>query len=342
VLAVLAVVTALHVGRPVLMPLVAGIVVGFILGPIAERANSVGIPTWLANLSIVATLGAAVYGVAIFVVPAIADVITRAPELSANVREKLSVFERSLATLAELSALFAGGGAPSPSVRVEGSETAMITSVLATVTPALAEFVVFAFALILFLAGRKRMKNAIVLSVQKRANRLTTLKVFSGIETTILAYFATVTAINAGVAVMTGLALFVVGVPGAPIWAVLAFVFNFLPVVGPLILKAMLLITGILFMPNLLGALVPMLLYILITSIESNFVTPRVVGARLTVEPLVLFVCIVFFTWMWGPVGAFLSNPLVIAALIVRDRLKPADATSPALPDAEPSRASQR
>jgi predicted PurR-regulated permease PerM len=207
----------------------------------------------------------------------------------------------------------------------------VVTTVFSAVTPAFAQFVVFVFTLALFLTGRKSIKAKLVLAMPSRSSRLTALHILSEIENQLLGYFAVTAAINAGVALVTTLALLALGVPAAPVWGFLAFVFNFLPVVGPLILKVALLAMGIVAMPTFGDALLPVLAYLAITTIESNLVTPRVVGNRLTLEPLFVFVAVCLFTWLWGPLGAFLAMPLVIIAIAVQAYLVPAEVVD--LPD---------
>jgi predicted PurR-regulated permease PerM len=336
-LAVLAALAAVAFARPVLMPIVAGVMVGFILGPLAERGARVGVPVVLSNVAIVVFVLGALWLGYILLAPAIFDALERAPEIGQSLREKLGGLERSLALLANLGQIFGERAATGLTVRVDQGQAAALTTVVGAVTPAFAQLVIFVFSLILFLASRRSLRDRIVLAFEGRESRLATLKVFSAIEDRMLSYFATVSVINLGLGALTGVALYLIGMPGAPVWACLIFLLNFLPVVGPLIVKALLLGAGVLFMPTLYWALAPLAIYLTLQVIEANFVTPHVVGRRLTLEPLLIFVAICFFTWMWGPVGGFLATPIVIVALIIHQHATPADEPLP-LPDREEPR----
>ena len=59
--------------------------------------------------------------------------------------------------------------------------------------------------------------------------------------------------------------------------------------------------------------------------------TPTIIGRRLSLNALAVFIALAFWTWLWGPMGGFLSSPLLIVALIVKDHLGTTD--SPQLPD---------
>ncbi|WP_169788562.1 AI-2E family transporter [Blastochloris viridis] len=325
VLATIALLGLLYWARALLLPLVAGLVFGMILGPISDRAQRIGISPVVTNLSLLLVLALAVSGAAVWFVPTISEWIADAPNIARTVREKVAVFERAASVFDEIAGLFQGS-VTTPTVQIAPEQTAVVTSVFSAVTPAFAQFAVFLFTLVLFLTGRKSIKAKLVLAMPSRAARLTTLRVLSEIENELLGYFAVAATINAGVAIVTTLALFALGVPAAPVWGFLAFVLNFLPVVGPLILKVALLGMGVVAMPTLGAALLPALAYLAITTVESNLITPRVIGGRLTLEPLFLFVAICLFTWLWGPVGAFLATPLVIVAVTLQSYVLPSDA----------------
>ena len=109
-------------------------------------------------------------------------------------------------------------------------------------------------------------------------------------------YFGTITLINAAVAILVGVSMSMFGMGSALAWGFLAFVFNFLPMVGPLVLKAALLVAGLVVMPDILSGIAPALLYTLIVMVESNYITPTIVGARFTVNPFVVFLSVIFWS----------------------------------------------
>jgi predicted PurR-regulated permease PerM len=334
IIAVLTLLAAMSYASALLAPIVAGLTVGFILGPLADRAARLGVPSLVTNGAIVAAVLATIWLISGLIVPIVADVVNRGPELAATIRDKLGALERSLGDVGDLALLLSGDvSRRSLNVRIETGQVAAVASVLGAVTPAFAQLVIFVFTMLLFLVSRRSLRDRAVLAMRRRENRLATLRIFSAIEDRMLGYFGTVTLINLGLGVATGLVLFAIGIPGAAIWGFLAFVLNFMPVVGPLIVKALLLGGGILLMPTLAWSLAPLGLYLVLQIAEANFITPWLVGRRLTLEPLLIFLAIVFFTFLWGPVGAFLATPIVIVGLIIHQHATP-DATIP-LPDRE-------
>jgi len=88
---------------------------------------------------------------------------------------------------------------------------------------------------------------------------------------------------------------------------------------------------GLVPLPTIIARLLPPTLIAALTFLEGHFLTPMIVGRRLAVNALAVFLALAFWTWLWGPMGAFLSSPLLIVALIVKEHLMPVD--SPQLPE---------
>ena len=110
------------------------------------------------------------------------------------------------------------------------------------------------------------------------------------------------------------------GLPSPILWGALAFVLNYVPYVGPAIMDVLLFGIGLLTFPTLLGALLPPAVFLAITVVEGQFLTPAIVGRRvLNLHPLAIFLSIAFWAWLWGPVGAFLATPILIIARVALD-----------------------
>jgi len=78
-----------------------------------------------------------------------------------------------------------------------------------------------------------------------------------------------------------------------------------------------LLAAGLISFPSLAHAGVAPMVFVALTTIEGHIVTPNIVGHRLTLSPLGVFLSLAFWTWLWGPVGAFLSVPFLILGLVI-------------------------
>jgi predicted PurR-regulated permease PerM len=81
--------------------------------------------------------------------------------------------------------------------------------------------------------------------------------------------------------------------------------------------------------PTLTYAFVAPAVHFGLTTFEGHFITPGVIGRSLTLNPLTVFLTLVFWTWLWGPVGAFLSVPLLIVGKVAMAHLFPKEEATP-------------
>jgi predicted PurR-regulated permease PerM len=111
------------------------------------------------------------------------------------------------------------------------------------------------------------------------------------------------------------------GVPNAAMWGMLVAVLNFVPYFGPAAGIALLATVGLLTFDTLWTAFLPPAWYLLLHLLEANIITPVLLGHRFTLNPVVIFVSLIFWTWLWGVPGALLSVPILVSIKAVCDRV---------------------
>lgn len=153
------------------------------------------------------------------------------------------------------------------------------------------------------------------------------------VRTNVARYLLVITAINLGLGVCTAVAFYLLGVENASLWGVAAALLNFMPFLGIALLALVTLGVGIVSFEDPLIAFAPFLVVVALNILESQIVTPMVVGARLQIPPIAVFVAIAFGAWLWGAGGALIATPALIVAVAVVGRLNAA---------AHPSRASRQ
>ena len=221
-----------------------------------------------------------------------------------------------------------GGSDGLPSLPLPKME--WVQPALEFLSPTFAEFLLFFATLILFIASWRDLRRAMIMNFSDRNARLRTLRILNEIEVHLGNYLLTVTVINVGVGIATGIVCAVTGMPNAAGLGALAAALNFIPIIGPVAMFAVLTVVGLVAFPTIGGGLVTALAFGGVTFLEGHFVTPTIIGRRLSLNALAVFIALAFWTWLWGPMGAFLSSPLLIVALILKEHLAPAD--SPQLP----------
>jgi len=201
----------------------------------------------------------------------------------------------------------------------------VVLPVVAFVTPAAGELILFFFTLMFFLVGQIHLRNQLVSLFSSHDTKLRFLKIMRDIEGNLAGYLTVVTIINAALGIVVGFGAWLIGLPNPAIFGLLAALFNYVPYVGPAVMVLVLFGVGIVTFPSLGHAVLAPLGLIALTTAEGHFITPTVVGRRLTLNPLLVFLGLAFWTWMWGPIGAFLAVPLSIVGLVIFNHLLPAD-----------------
>jgi len=323
-------IVALDQARPILLPLASAFVVTMMLGPISARAERYRIPTLLTAIVLWLLVIAVVYGVIDLLSAPAVDWIGKAPDISRLIQEKLRLLDQPLAALQDLrNALLPSDKANNGGL---GFDIISIAQPAVTiVTPAIGEVFIFFGALFFMLVGRNRLRRVLVAFFDDREARLRTLKIMNDIEHNLTSYLSVVVIINFSVGIAAGVIANLVGLPDPVAWAVLGFILNFIPYIGALIMEAALFFVGLVTFPALTRVLLAPLIYAAFATLEGHFVTPSIVGRRLTLNPLTVFLSLVFWTWLWGPVGAFLAVPLLIMGLVAVSHLFPRD--EPDLPE---------
>jgi predicted PurR-regulated permease PerM len=319
----------LYVGRGILLPMLAAAVVALTLAPLVKAAKRRGVSPWLSGFCIVALCFVAMGLGASALAGPVSEWIARAPEIGATIKERLAVFDEPLASLQQLeTALF---GANSGTLSVSTPSSDIVLPMVAYVTPAAAELLLFFGTLLFFLVGQIELRANMVAMFGTRDAKLRFLKIMRDIERNLAGYLTVVTLINFAVGVIVALGAGLIGYPNPVIFGLLAALANYVPYVGPAAMMVVLFGVGLVSFPSIGHALIAPLGLVALTTLEGHFVTPAIVGRRLTLNPLLVLVALAFWTWMWGPFGAFLAVPLSIVGLVVFNHLVPADDVN--LPD---------
>ncbi|KRR04205.1 permease [Bradyrhizobium jicamae] len=329
-LLIICIIAGLYLAKAFFLPVTMAFIVGTMLSPAASFLERFRIPRAIAAVGIVAAGSAAVaFMIGLIASPAV-EWGAKLPELGAQLKEKLHVFDRPLALWQELQSMLGGPDTlTTPTVHLPKIDWVQPT--LEFLSPTFAEFMLFIATLILFIASWRELRRALIMHFGEREWRLRALRILNEIEEHLGNYLLMVTSINIGVGVVTGLICAATGMPNPAGLGALAAILNFIPIIGPVAMFAVLVAVGLVAFPTLGAGLLPSALFAVMTFLEGHFLTPMIVGRRLALNALAVVLALAFWTWMWGPMGAFLSSPLLIVALILKEHLMPPN--SPQLPE---------
>ena len=328
-LLIISVVAVLYVAKAFFLPVVTAFVVGTMLSPAAGYLERHRIPRAVSAVLIVSAVGAAAAFMVGLISSPVMEWVTRLPELGSLLRDKLHVFDRPLALWHELQAMVGVSDALS-SAPFQMPKLDWMQPTLEFLSPTFTEFLLFVATLILFIASWPDLRRALIMTFADHASRLRTLRILNQIESHLGGYLLTVTMINLGVGTATGLICWLSGMPNPAGLGALAATLNFFPIIGPVAMFVILTVVGVIAFSTLGAGLIAPLAFVGITFLEGHFVTPTIIGRRLELNALAVFIALAFWTWLWGPMGGFLSSPLLIVGLTLKEHLMPED--TPQLP----------
>lgn len=317
----------LYLARAFALPIVLAVLGRLVLAPVVRALKGRGIPEPLgAAVLLLAILGTGFYGVYRLADPAIAWFDT-APESIRRVEAKLRMLRKpveQVSKAADRVESIATGGTdnakvPEVTIRSTSLRDRLFSHTGSVVTAAGMTLVLLFF----LLASGDLFLRKVVKILPSLTDKKLAVEVARAIESNISRYLLSVTFINAGLGVTVGIALALIGLPNPVLWGVMVGVLNFVPYVGPLTSQVVLALVGVMTYDSLGRALVAPALYFAIDLVESNFVTPAVLGRRLELNPVVIFLAVAFWTWLWGAAGALLAVPLLATFKILCDAFEP-------------------
>ncbi|MEP6839213.1 MAG: AI-2E family transporter [Bradyrhizobium sp.] len=326
-LLIISIVAVLWAAKAFFLPITMAFIVGTMLSPAASLMERYRIPRAVAAVLIVTAVGATVVFMIGLISSPLMEWSSKLPELGAILKDKLHVFDRPLALWHQLQSML-GGSDTLATLQMPKFE--WVQPALEFLSPTFTEFLLFIAILILFIASWRESRRALIMNFGDRPTRLRTLRILNEIEEHLGNYLLMVTMINVGVGIATGIICAVLGMPNPAGLGALAATLNFIPIIGPVAMFAVLVMVGMVAFPTIGAGMLAPAAFAALTFLEGHFITPTIVGRRLALNALAVFMALAFWTWLWGPMGAFLSSPLLIVALIIKEHLMPVD--SPQLP----------
>jgi len=323
---VLAMLTALYVAAEIVLPVVLAIVLKLLLQPLVRITDRIGVPrgigALLAIILLVVNLAALISGIA---GPA-TSWASKLPEAIPQVQQQLAFLARPIGTLqwmlAQLQGATGGGASTVPQAPPVHSVNILGILFSGTATVAAGLFTTLIVLFYLLVAGETFLRRFVEI-LPRFAEKRQAVEISMHIERDISVYLITVTLINGVVGLATLCVMWACGVANPLLWGVLAFVLNFVPILGAMVGMVIFLMASVLSLGVTWAALLPVGLYFLIHVIEGELVTPMLMARRFTINPVAVILALIFWYWMWGVPGAILAVPMLAITKIVCDDVRP-------------------
>jgi predicted PurR-regulated permease PerM len=306
----------------VVVPVVLAWVVAMVLLPVIDGIERRGLSRALTSIVVVILLIASIMVIVGVLTVPLTYWLRRGSELGALLKERLETLGNPLAFFDEIgNALSQVTGRDEGASAVNLSSSNIVTVILSVLTPLVSETLIFLVSLVFNLIYHRQIQNGMLLPFQNDSARQIAKEILKDIQVNTSIYFGTLTVVNICLGIAATVLTWLVGLPHPFLWGTLAAVLNFIPYVGAAIVIVTLFVVGLIVFSALSHAVIAPLAYLGITALEGQLITPTLIGHRLTINPFLVFLSIACWSWMWGPVGAFLGVPILLCAMVAVRRL---------------------
>ena len=343
-LAVLAVLYTLYFAAAIVLPFVLALVLFLLLSPLMRLlCKRVRMPRPIAALLLILMLFAVVAGLGAAVSVPASGWIARAPDSLPMLERKLGFLSGPISFvqhgMEEINGFLTRYAGPqmseerlsttqaAPQPQLSAGNPALSTlrvvggSVLMTTGAAVGQIFTVLLLLFFLLSSGDTLLRRLVEVLPTFEDKRRAVEIATEIERNVAGYLATITMMNAFVGVLAGLAMWALGMPDPVLFGTLAFLLNYIPIIGPAIGIGIFFFVGLFSYENPLSALAPAGIYLAIHLMEGETITPMLLARRLTLNPVLVIASLIFWNWMWGVTGALLSVPLLAVFKIVCDHL---------------------
>jgi predicted PurR-regulated permease PerM len=322
---VLALLAAAFVASDIVLPLVFAIVLKLLLQPALRVLEGLHVPRILGALLLVLALIGTIVGLGTAISGPARTWAAKLPEGIPRLEERLSFLQVPINTLQ----LFLqqvqdiGGTGPSPNGAISERGTTLLMKLFTGTQNFASGFFTTLLFLFFLLVSGDIFLHRLVEILPRFSSKRQVVEISQQIESDVSAYLATITVMNAAVGIATALAMWLTGVGDPVLWGTVAFLLNYVPILGPALGVLIFLLAGLLTHDTLWQALLPAGLYFGFHLIEGETVTPMLLARRFTLNPVLVIISLVFWFWMWGIPGGILSMPMLAITKIICDRLQP-------------------
>ena len=314
----LATLYTLYFARDFMIPIAAAIILSLVFAPIVRALSRKRVPSAVTGGFVVLMFVAALSAGIVTLSGTASDWLNRAPKVLTQLDRKLKDIKRPVEQVKRASeqvealANAGGTGTRAPNRDVVVNSPNFLKQMVGTMQAVMIQLGVTIVLLFFLLASGDVFKFKLITAMSRLSEKKRALSIWRDVEQDVSVYLRTITIINAGLGVVIGLGLYAIGLPNALLWGVMAALLNFIPYIGALVGLSVVSVVAIITFDSLSHAMIAPLVYAASNLAESQFVTPSILGKRLSLNPVVVFVSVIFWGWLWGMPGAMMAVPMLI------------------------------
>ncbi|MBO9471434.1 AI-2E family transporter [Endozoicomonas sp. G2_2] len=309
-----------------LVPVVLAFLLAMVFAPLRRFLGRRGIPSAVSSFVIVLMLLAGFFAVVAALAMPVSTWIENAPKIERQVQAKLRDLSASINGIYEANKSLQQAAAPEEPGKADVQQVEMAGDGVFTnavlLAPSVMTQFLFTFVLLLFLlASGDMFYEKLVHVIPTLKDKRRAVRIVYGIERQLSRYLMTITLINAGLGICVGVAMWQLGMPSPLVFGVIAFVFNYIPYLGAIGGAFLAGAVALVAIDGVSWTFIVAAVYLGLTAIEGQFVTPYFVGRKLRVNTVMVFLAVSFWAWLWSAVGMIVAVPLLVTVKTFCDHI---------------------
>jgi predicted PurR-regulated permease PerM len=326
ILCVLAVLYTLYLAREVVVPVVFAVLLKLFFSPVMRALRKAHIPDAL-SAALVILIVLSIFGLGGYAISAQAQGwIANAPKAMATASAKLKKLrqpvERVTRTAEQMESATGVSGEQPQTREVVVRGPSLLSRVFGTTTSLVAGLLEVIVLLFFLLAGGELFLQKLVKVLPNLPDKKRAVTIARETETSISTYLSTILLINACEGTVVAIIMALLGMPNPVLWGAVAGLLEFIPYLGAATMVVILSVAGLTTFPTVGHAMLVPAAFLLVTIIQAYFVSPQLLGRRLTLNPVAIFVGLAVWFFIWGIPGAFMAVPLLAATKIFCDHIE--------------------
>lgn len=327
----LAALYTIYICASLLIPIILALLVTVLVSPVLDWIEAKGVPRTLAALVMVSLMIGALLLVAVSLLEPAREWVERLPRSIERLERELRDYKKPLEEITratekidEATEFASPAASRTPKVALE--RPLLTAEVFGGAVQRATAIGVFVSLLFLLMSSGDTHLRKLVSVIPRYQDKKRAVEIVRGVERDIAFYLRGLTAINLGLGAAVGLTCWLLGYGHPLLWAALTALLGFMPYLGALTMAGVLGLVGLTSDAPLTVMILFPIGFLALAYGATNFALPRIVGLRLTLSPLSIFLSIIFWGWMWGLAGALIAVPLLASLKIVServDRLRP-------------------
>jgi predicted PurR-regulated permease PerM len=323
----LALLAALYAGREIVLPIVLAIILDLLLQPALRLLERLHVPRMLGALLLIAVLFGTIVAFVTGMSGPASSWAAKLPEGVPRLQEHLSFLRAPIEAVRQFwqqaQGYVSGDSQPAASTsQAPAIGAGLLLSIFSNTSAFAAGFLETVLVLFFLLLSGDTFLRRLVEVLPNFSDKRQAVEISQHIEHDISAYLITITIMNAAVGLATALAMWLCGLGDPILWGAVAFLLNYVPILGPMVGVATFTLAGLLTANTLWLALLPAGLYFVIHLVEGEIITPTLLARRFTLNRVLVILALIFWYWMWGVPGAILAVPMLAITKIICDRIR--------------------